>query len=134
MNVSGAPADEVQRKFSKWAMIEANRTMSMVMAYKEGKLEAAMQDYDTVYVQSMQVGPLTIVGLPCAVLRNCAQHIVKQCGPNVWLAQGVNGTLMGSVLTCSGEEQIEGRLLSAVFERDVAGRLISSVIKASAGN
>ncbi len=133
MGANSSITDEVQQKFSKWALIEANRTMSMVMAYKEGKLEVAMQEYDPVYVQSVRVGPLKIIGIPCAVLRNCARHIASQCGSNVWLAQGVNGTLMGSVLTCSGEQEIEGRLLSAVFERDVAGRLISSVIKASSG-
>ncbi len=119
--------DPTQRRFARWALIEANRTMSMVLAYKEGILETAMQDYDPVYVQSLTVGPLQIIGLPCAILRSCAQSILAQLGPGIWLAQHVNGTMMGSVLTCGSDEQLEGRLLSPVFERDVAGRLLTTV-------
>ena len=126
-----ASQDDVQRKFARWATIEANRTMSMVMVFKEGLLETSMQDYDPVFIQSVSVGPLRIVGMPCAILKNCAHQIIHQTTPNTWLAQGVNGTLMGSVLTCGNEGSLQGRLLSAVFDRDVAGRLISSVIKAA---
>ena len=126
--------DEVQRKFARWAAIEANRTMSMVIAFKDGLLETSLQEYDPVFIQSVSVGPLCIIGMPCAILQNCAQHIISEASPDTWLAQGVNGTLMGSVLTCGHEETSHGRLLSAVFDRDVAGRLISSVIKAASGD
>ncbi len=128
-----AADDPNQRKLARWALIEANRTMSMVMAFKEGILETSMQDYDPVYIQSMTVGPLTIVGLPCTVLGSCAQSILSQAGPGVWLAQAINGTMMGSVLTCSGDQGLEGRLLSSVFEREVAGRLLAEIQTMSSG-
>ena len=134
MSMDEATQDEMKRKFTRWALIEANRTMSIVMAHREGKLEAALQDYDPVCIQSLKIGPLQIVGIPCSVLRNCSRHILKELGENVWLAQGINGSLLGSVLTCSNDEQLEGRLLSAVYERDVAGRLIASILKAVSGD
>jgi len=133
MSIDGKAADETQRKFARWALIEANRTMSTVMAYKEGKLEPALQQYDPVYVQSLKIGPLQIAGLPCSVLHNCASQIMQKCDKDIWLIQGVNGTLMGSLLTCGGETIDNARLLSAVYEREVAGRLISSLLKVTTG-
>lgn len=134
MSVSGgeSTSDPSQQKFARWALIEANRTMSMVLAFKDGVLETAMQEYDPVYIQSLTIGPINIIGIPCAVLRACARHLASQAGPDVWFAQGVNGTLMGSIMTC-GTEQADGRLLSAVFERDVAGRLITGIMTATSG-
>jgi hypothetical protein len=134
MGMDTGPQDEMKRKFTRWALIEANRTMSIVMAHKEGLLEAAIGDYDPVYIQSLKIGPLKIVGIPCSVLRNCSRHILKEPGNSVWLAQNINGTLLGSVLTCSSADQLEGRLLSAVFERDAACRLIASVLKEANGD
>lgn len=125
--------DPAQRKLAKWSLIEANRTMSMVIAFKEGTLEAGLQAYDPVILQSISIGPVKIIGVPCCMLRNTAQQIMSKAGPGVWLAQGVNGTMMGSLFSSSGSmEDLRGRLLSPVFERDTADKLTNAIIKTAA--
>lgn len=124
--------DPSQRKLARWALIEANRTMSMVLAFKEGSLETALQAYDPTLIQSISIGPIRIIGVPCLMLRHTAQEIISQTAPEVWLAQGVNGTLMGSILSSGGAaDDFRGRLLSPVFERSVADKLILSITQAS---
>lgn len=130
MNMSESQSDNpAQRIFSKWALIEANRTMSAAMAKEEGMLSESLNEYDPVLIQSLNIGPVSIIGVPCLMLGKCARHILQSAPPGTWLAQAVNGNMIGSLLSCNQEDGIRGRLLSPVFDRNAAQPIIAEILR-----
>jgi hypothetical protein len=119
---------------AQWNLLEASRTMGLVIAYKEGFFEKAMHADEPQVVQSLRIGPITLLGVPCCVSRSAAQNIVERSASGVWLAQCVNGTMMGSTLTW--EDPLCGSgftLRGPVFQGSVGEKLASAIMRALAG-
>ncbi|MFU8779554.1 MAG: hypothetical protein ACNA71_00845 [Kiritimatiellia bacterium] len=118
---------------ARWSLIEANHAMSLAVAAKEGVLEATLRAYGPAVVQRLRVGPITIIGVPCYLSRHAARKIISQNVPGVWLAQCVNGTMLGSMLSCQDALHGTGFLLRGpAFEASVADDLTGAIMHASA--
>ncbi|MBN2301794.1 MAG: hypothetical protein JXN60_04680 [Lentisphaerae bacterium] len=114
-------ADDQQRIKAKWDIIKATHTINFIHAQENGLLDQELKDSEPAELQLMQFGDQRLLCMPGTIVPECARRIADITDKNLWLAEGINGDLQGSILAINGEDY---ELQSAIFESQSGAMLV----------
>lgn len=101
--LNNAEASAEQQETAKWEVVKATDTLSLIRANEIGMIEKVLADSEPAEIQLMQIGNRQLLGMPGTIHPNCAQQLASSIGNDVWIAEGINGDLQGSILTSTGD-------------------------------
>lgn len=119
----GASSKELD--IAQQAVAEARSRSAFVSARDSDLLTQIVNAYSPTEIQVLCLGPTRLLCMPGLVDAECGRDLAHRAGAQLWVVEGVNGDMLGSVLTGSGEGGSAGYVLrSTIFEPETGKAMV----------
>lgn len=99
----------------------------VVLPITKQMIGEALYQYRRVSIQMMRIGATKLIGLPAMINPGCAMNLIIETDIDTWLAQCINGDMLGSVLDNQSDSGF--KLLSKYFAPETGQLLADAAIQ-----